>query len=166
MITRQRSLLLYGCGNVNLHSILCKVDANSNKLLELLEPHSSFRFQHRLLTMTTFFLHQLQQKALQNFIRDCIVICYLWNVLGPVLENCLHHVFIGQWCRTGTLPEDTCCLEDATNVYQAASAGEGYFLPRCYNNLQCSTVSRTTGFLTCRTQKVKMKCQWISICFM
>ena len=53
------------------------------------------------------------------------MICYLWNVLGPVLENCLHHVFIGQWCRTGTLPEDTCCLADATNVYQAASAGDG-----------------------------------------
>ena len=35
--------------------ILCKVNANSNKLLEKFEPHSSFRFQYRLLTMTTFF---------------------------------------------------------------------------------------------------------------
>ena len=39
---------------MNLHSILCKVNANSNILLELLEPHSSFRFQYRLLTMTAF----------------------------------------------------------------------------------------------------------------
>ena len=39
---------------MNLHSILFKVNADSNELLELLEPHSSFRFQYRLLTMTTF----------------------------------------------------------------------------------------------------------------
>ena len=30
-------------------------DANSNKLFVLLELHSSFRFQYRLLTKTTFF---------------------------------------------------------------------------------------------------------------
>ena len=35
--------------------MLRKVNANSNKLLEKFEPHSSFRFQYRLLTMTTFF---------------------------------------------------------------------------------------------------------------
>ena len=35
--------------------ILCKVNANSNKLLEKFEPYSSFRFQYRLLTTTTFF---------------------------------------------------------------------------------------------------------------
>ena len=35
--------------------ILCKVNANSNNLLEKFEPHSSFRFQYRLETMTTFF---------------------------------------------------------------------------------------------------------------
>ena len=47
--------VMYGRGiMMNLHSILCKVDANSNKLFVLLEPHSSFRFQYRLLTMTTF----------------------------------------------------------------------------------------------------------------
>ena len=40
---------------MNLHSLFCKIDANSNKLFVLLEPHSSFRFQYRLLTMTTFF---------------------------------------------------------------------------------------------------------------
>ena len=40
---------------MNLHSIFCKIDANSNKLFVLLEPHSSFRFQYRLLTMTTFY---------------------------------------------------------------------------------------------------------------
>ena len=42
---------------MNLHSYItvCKVNANSNKLLELLEPHSSFWFKYRLLTMTTFF---------------------------------------------------------------------------------------------------------------
>ena len=40
---------------MNLHSIFCKVDANSNKLSVLLEPHSSFRFEYQLLTMTTFF---------------------------------------------------------------------------------------------------------------
>ena len=39
---------------VNLHFIFCNVDANSNKLFVLLEPHSSFRFQYRQLTMTTF----------------------------------------------------------------------------------------------------------------
>ena len=31
------------------------VNAYSNKLCVLLEPHCSFRFQYRLLTMTTFF---------------------------------------------------------------------------------------------------------------
>ena len=35
--------------------ILCKVNADSNKLFENFEPHSSFRFQYQLLTMTTFF---------------------------------------------------------------------------------------------------------------
>ena len=40
---------------MNLHFILCKVNANSNKLFLLLEAHSSFRFKYRLLTMTTFF---------------------------------------------------------------------------------------------------------------
>ena len=35
--------------------ILCKVNSNSNKLLEKFESHSSFGFQYRLLTMTTFF---------------------------------------------------------------------------------------------------------------
>ena len=41
---------------MNLHSILCKVNANSNKSFLPFEPHSSFRFQYRLLTMTTFFV--------------------------------------------------------------------------------------------------------------
>ena len=40
---------------INLHSILCKFNANSNKLLELFEPHSSFQFHYRLLTMIIFF---------------------------------------------------------------------------------------------------------------
>ena len=40
---------------VNLHAIFCKSNVNSNKLSVLLEPHSSFQFQYRLLTMTTFF---------------------------------------------------------------------------------------------------------------
>ena len=40
---------------MNLHSILCKVNANSNKLFLLFEVHSSFQFQYRLLTMTAFF---------------------------------------------------------------------------------------------------------------
>ena len=35
--------------------ILCKVNANSNKLLEKFEPHSFFRLQYQLFTMTTFF---------------------------------------------------------------------------------------------------------------
>ena len=35
--------------------ILCRVNANSNRLLEKFEPHSSFRFQYRLLTMTIVF---------------------------------------------------------------------------------------------------------------
>ena len=40
---------------MNLPSIFCKIDVKSNKLFVLLEPHSSFRFQYRLLNMTTFF---------------------------------------------------------------------------------------------------------------
>ena len=49
-------LLQYGCGiMVNLRSIFCKINAKSHRLFVLLEPHSSFRFQYRLLTMTTFF---------------------------------------------------------------------------------------------------------------
>ena len=40
---------------ISLHSIFCKVDADNNKLFVLLEPHSSFRFQYRLLAVTTFF---------------------------------------------------------------------------------------------------------------
>ena len=39
----------------NLHYIFCKVDANGNKIFPLLELHGFFRFQYRLLTMTTFF---------------------------------------------------------------------------------------------------------------
>ena len=39
---------------MNRHSIFCKIDANSNELFVILEPHSSFRFQYRQLTMTTF----------------------------------------------------------------------------------------------------------------
>ena len=40
---------------MSLHSIFCKVDANSNKLFVLLEAHSSFRFQSILVTVITFF---------------------------------------------------------------------------------------------------------------
>ena len=40
---------------MNPHSILCKVNASSGKLFLLFEAHSSFRFQYRLLTITTFF---------------------------------------------------------------------------------------------------------------
>ena len=39
---------------MNLHSVLCKVNANSNTLFELIEPSRYFRLQYRLLTMTTF----------------------------------------------------------------------------------------------------------------
>ena len=47
---------LYGRGiMMNLHSIFYKVNANSNKLRELLKPRSSFRFQYLLWTLTTFF---------------------------------------------------------------------------------------------------------------
>ena len=38
----------------NLHYIFCKVNANGDKMFVLLEPHSFFRFQYRLLTMTSF----------------------------------------------------------------------------------------------------------------
>ena len=38
----------------NLHYIFCKVNANGDKLFTLLEPHSSFQFHYRLLTMKTF----------------------------------------------------------------------------------------------------------------
>ena len=37
----------------DLHSIFCKFSANSNRLFVLLEPHSSFRFQFQLLTVST-----------------------------------------------------------------------------------------------------------------
>ena len=40
---------------MNRHSNIMQSHASSNKLLELLEPHSSFRFQYRLLAMTTFY---------------------------------------------------------------------------------------------------------------
>ena len=40
---------------MNLHSILCKVINNNNKLFLLFEAQSPFRFQYRPLTMTTFF---------------------------------------------------------------------------------------------------------------
>ena len=40
---------------IYLHSLFCKVNAKSNKLFVLLEPHSSFRFQYGLSTMTTCF---------------------------------------------------------------------------------------------------------------
>ena len=40
---------------VNLHSIFCKVSANSSRPFVLLEPHSSFQPQYRLFTMATFF---------------------------------------------------------------------------------------------------------------
>ena len=40
---------------MNLHSIFCKIDADSIKLFVLPGPHSSFRFQYRLLTMTQYF---------------------------------------------------------------------------------------------------------------
>ena len=51
---------------MNLHSIFCKIDANSNKLSVLLEPHSSFRLQYRLLTMTTFFEIAVYLKVLDH----------------------------------------------------------------------------------------------------
>ena len=51
----QRELLLYGRGiMMNPHSVLCKVNANSDKLFVLLDTHSSVRFQYPLLTVTTF----------------------------------------------------------------------------------------------------------------
>ena len=37
-------------------SILCQVNAKSNQLFQLLENHSSFRFQYLLLIMTIQFL--------------------------------------------------------------------------------------------------------------
>ena len=49
--------------------IICKVNANSDKLLEMLEPHSSFRFQYRLLTMATFYeraVYFVQVKSLSS----------------------------------------------------------------------------------------------------
>ena len=53
------NFLLYGREiMVNLpHYIFCKVSANRNKLFVLLELHSSFQFQYRILTMTTFFIN-------------------------------------------------------------------------------------------------------------
>ena len=41
---------------MNLHSIFCKINANSNNIFALLEPHNSFRFQYGLMTLTIFFL--------------------------------------------------------------------------------------------------------------
>ena len=38
-----------------LHYIFCKVNADGNKIFTLLETHNFFRFQYRLLSMTTFF---------------------------------------------------------------------------------------------------------------
>ena len=39
----------------NLHYIYCKGNSNGDKIFVLLESHSSFQYQYRLLTMTTFF---------------------------------------------------------------------------------------------------------------
>ena len=54
---RQQRLLLYCCGNIWWICILYQFTKSmlSNKLFVLLEPHSSFRFQYQLLTMTAFF---------------------------------------------------------------------------------------------------------------
>ena len=40
---------------MNLYSIFYKVSANGSKIFPLRKPHSSFRFQYRLLNMTTVF---------------------------------------------------------------------------------------------------------------
>ena len=50
--------------------ILCKVNDNSNKLLEKFEPCSSFRFQYRLLTMTTFSEIAVYPGFLRDYIDD------------------------------------------------------------------------------------------------
>ena len=50
---------------MNLHSIFCKIVANSNMLFGLLEPYSSFRLQYRLLTMKTFF-----EIAIYNYVEN------------------------------------------------------------------------------------------------
>ena len=59
---------------MNLYSIFCKIDANSSKLFVLLEPHSSFRFQYRLLTMTTFF-------------EIAVYVTYSWDVQSSVFYS-------------------------------------------------------------------------------
>ena len=57
--TRHGEFFVFECengyyGEPALYSF-CKVSTYSNKLFEVLETHSSFRIQYRLLTMTTFF---------------------------------------------------------------------------------------------------------------
>ena len=50
--------------------ILCKVNANSNKLLEKFEPRSSFRFQYRLLIMITFSEIAVYPGFLRDYMDD------------------------------------------------------------------------------------------------
>ena len=68
---------------MNLHSIFCKFDANSNNLSVLREPHSSFRFQYRLLTMTTLLgiaVYHLQVDGSRGIIWKYFDVC-IWLFL-------------------------------------------------------------------------------------
>ena len=68
---RQRRLLLYGRGiMVNLHSILCKLNANSNKINYLccLSPIAPFGSIIDYLTMTTFFEIAVCTKEVARYI--------------------------------------------------------------------------------------------------
>ena len=61
--------------------ILCKVNANSNKLLEKFEPHSSFWFQYRLLTMTTLF--EIAVKTL-SWMRHFYTLSLSLKIIAPI----------------------------------------------------------------------------------
>ena len=81
---------------LNLHFAFCKVDAISNKLLVLLELHSSSRFQYRLLTMTTFLeivvnkthyipliiLRISASNVLKMFLSTVVIQFHLYNQTG------------------------------------------------------------------------------------
>ena len=62
---------VYGRGiMMNLHSILCKVNANSSKLFVLLEP--TVPFGSRLMNVTTFFEIAVASAAIETVIHGIV----------------------------------------------------------------------------------------------
>ena len=102
---------------INLRSILCRVSAYSNKLCVLLEPHSSFRFQYRLLSMTAFFEIAVyiererdrqtdRQTDRYNRIEQCALpvttIMALWQLVNLGTPCTVTHCRVALWSHQST----------------------------------------------------------------